>query len=634
MAAALSPPQPFEQPAVPYSHVVQLYGSDKRLLAKSVCRYLHEGLLQDEALLVIATAEHREAFTQELNLVGAQPQTAAEEGRLLFLDSEDTLANLLVDGEPDWDRFESVIGDAIRKIRPHDGIRIRAYGDMVGVLWNAGRVPAAVRLEEFWNRLLQSDGFKLFCAYGIDVFGEEFDSPGVQDLLCAHSHVIPSSDKGEVESALRRAMGEILGPEFESPVKVLTNGNGSSSWPSMAGGEADILSLRSNFPAYAQEVLARARRHYEGEKRFRALIENSSDAISLLDSDGNVLYASASSKRVLGYPPDELVGRSGFELIHPDDAGRAERVFAEAIASPRFPVQFQARIRQKHGSWCWVENTLSNLLDDPDIRAIVSNCRDIDERKTAEEERQRHAEELARSNSELQAFAFAAAHDLKEPLRTVSAFTQLLTQHCQLDKSGQQFAAFIVDGVKRMSGLLDDLLSFTSLSFDAPWQRVDLEHAAKQAIQNLEHAISESKASIRIDPLPAVQGSESHIVELFQNLIGNAIKYRGEAPLEIRIDASEIAHQCVVRVKDNGIGIAPEYRDYVFGIFKRLHGHEIAGTGIGLAICKKIVEGFGGRIWVESELGSGSTFSFTVTPAELDGHQLASPCKTTTSSVA
>lgn len=167
-----------------------------------------------------------------------------------------------------------------------------------------------------------------------------------------------------------------------------------------------------------------------------------------------------------------------------------------------------------------------------------------------------------------------------------------------------------------MSALLDDLLSFTRLNFSEPPDRVDLQHAAQQAVGNLERAIAESGAAVTIDALPAVAGREGYLVELFQNLIANAIKYRSPAPVEIRVTADRLGHKWVVKVKDNGIGIAPEHHQQIFGLFKRLHGQEIPGTGIGLAICKKIVEGMGGKLWVQSERGKGSTFYFTVQGVE------------------
>jgi light-regulated signal transduction histidine kinase (bacteriophytochrome) len=254
------------------------------------------------------------------------------------------------------------------------------------------------------------------------------------------------------------------------------------------------------------------------------------------------------------------------------------------------------------------------LLAQPDIRAIVSNYRDITERKTVEQEAQRQAERLIRFNAELEAFTYAVTHDLKEPLRSVSVFTELLVQRTQPDEETKELATFIVEGAQRMSALLDDLLSFTSLKAQVKLQRIGLRRAAERAIQNLDKIIRESSATVDLDPLPMVDGHPNHLMQLFQNLIGNAIKYRSEEPPRIHIAVERLGTECIIKVKDNGIGIPPEYREHVFGLFKRLHGREIPGTGIGLAICKKIVEGMGGRIWVEPNGDQGSAFCFSVTP--------------------
>ncbi len=602
--------QLLEQPG-PQAHFLQLYKADARALATNVSLYLLEGLNRGEGLLAIATPKHADAFTRQLKRLGAHPQAAIADERLIFLDAEQTLARFMVDGQPEWALFESTITAAIRRLQPRDPQGLRAYGDMVGVLWAAGQTSAAIRLEEFWNRLLSSIGFKLFCGYSIDIFDEEFQSSAVKELLCAHTHLVPCGQHGDLELAMSRAVAEVVGPEMDQRIN-LHNGHGEPPLAAMSRGEAKILSLKNTYADHVSEILPRARRYYQTEKRFRALVENSSDAISLMDSRGKILYASASSAKVLGYPPEELVGQHAFDLIFPDDLQHAIRAFQQALATPCSPVQLEMRARRRDGQWCWIETTTSNLLYEPDVRAVVANYRDISDRKAAEEEKQRNAEKLARSNAELQAFAYAATHDLKEPLRTIGVFTQLLAQRIPLDDKSQELAGFVVDGAKRMSALLDDLLSLTSLRFSDPPYSVELRHAVDQAIGNLGQAIRESDARITIGPLPAVHGNESHFLELFQNLISNAIKYRSEAPIRISITAEQVGPEWRIEVADNGIGIAPEYRDQVFGLFKRLHPREIPGTGIGLAICKKIVEGMGGKIWVESELGKGSTFCFTV----------------------
>jgi PAS domain S-box-containing protein len=351
-------------------------------------------------------------------------------------------------------------------------------------------------------------------------------------------------------------------------------------------------------------------------KTFRALVENSSDAISLVTIAGEVLYASASAAKVLGYQPEELLGMNSLDLLHPEDRDRSVRTLKKLAAQPQSSNRTQGRIRQKDGRWLWVECSASNLLDVPEVGAIVLNYRDISSRKAVEEERQRLAEELARCNAELQAFAHTVAHDLREPVRTISAFTQLLARKARLPDAEKEIAQFIVDGARRMSNLLDDLLSSATGGHKDSLGPVELAHVAAQAIQNLTEALTVSGAAIKIGPLPRVQGRECDLVRLFQNLIGNAVKYRSPAPIVVHVTAERSGPDWMIRIRDNGIGIAKHHHLRVFGLFTRLHSEEIPGTGIGLAVCKEVVEGLGGTIWVESEPGAGSTFCFTLAAAQ------------------
>jgi PAS domain S-box-containing protein len=349
---------------------------------------------------------------------------------------------------------------------------------------------------------------------------------------------------------------------------------------------------------------------------YRALIENSSDAIFLLNPEREIVYANASTAKVLGYLPEEIVGRNGLELVHPQDRDHSDRALKEVLAKPRCPLQTNARVRRRDGRWCWMESTASNLLDEPDVRAILVSSREIEARRAAEEVMRQHVEELARSNDELQAYAHTVAHDLREPLRMISAFTAILVRKAQLDDDGKEVASFIVNGATRMSALLNDLLASATYGHIDPPHRVELEHAVEQARENLRPILAASGTTIKVERLPIVQGHEGDLVRVFQNLIANAVKYRSEAPVAISVTAERFGRNWVIKIKDNGIGIPPEQRQRVFGLFTRLHTQDIPGTGIGLAVCKKIIDRLGGTIWVESEPGAGSTFCFTLTPAK------------------
>jgi signal transduction histidine kinase len=297
------------------------------------------------------------------------------------------------------------------------------------------------------------------------------------------------------------------------------------------------------------------------------------------------------------------------DLIHPDDRGASNTALLEALRRPSGQHQWEGRLSHKDGRYIWAENTIADLL--AECNAIVIYQRDI---RTAERERQERAEELARCSLRLEEFAYTAAHDLREPLRTISLYTQMLIKETQTDAK-QMMAKFIVDGTVRMSALINDLLSFASTGKGEPPQCVDLQRALMQATENLAPSVHESGATITVDCLPVVRGSEIQLVRLFQNLLSNALKYRSDRPLDIRVSSERHGPGWTIKVEDNGLGIAAQNHVRVFTPFVRLGGRDIPGTGLGLALCKKIVEGFGGTIWVDSEAGAGSTFAFTLLAA-------------------
>jgi light-regulated signal transduction histidine kinase (bacteriophytochrome) len=248
------------------------------------------------------------------------------------------------------------------------------------------------------------------------------------------------------------------------------------------------------------------------------------------------------------------------------------------------------------------------------ITGLLIVGRDISERKRAEATLRQQAQELARSNAELEQFAYVASHDLKEPLRMIASFSDLLVAEYRgaLDGDAHEYLDFIVDNVARMQNLITDLLDYARVSTQGkPFASVDSAAVLAITARNLQAAIAESQATLIYPDLPTVLGDETQLVQLFQNLIGNAIKFRADRPVEVTVGAERRGAQWLFWVRDNGIGIEPESAERIFVIFQRLQSRaESPGTGIGLAICKKIVERHGGQIWVESEPGQGSTFYF------------------------
>jgi hypothetical protein len=255
-------------------HFVQLYGSNERLLTANVAQYLYEGLKRGDGLLVIATAEHVYAFTQKMRRLGADVQAAIADRQLIFVDARDTLARIMVGGQPDWRLFERAIGTAIGRVeaQPESG-GLRAYGEMVGLLWNEGKCAAAIRMEQLWNQLLGSLSFNLYCAYPIDVFSNEFQIAALDALLCAHTHVVPAAKTGDLETAVHRSMDDILGRRAEG-LRRLMEGNVRPSWAVMSKAEADILWLRNNLPDDSESILERARQYYQVSHTRTSLVQD------------------------------------------------------------------------------------------------------------------------------------------------------------------------------------------------------------------------------------------------------------------------------------------------------------------------------------------------------------------------
>jgi signal transduction histidine kinase len=268
----------------------------------------------------------------------------------------------------------------------------------------------------------------------------------------------------------------------------------------------------------------------------------------------------------------------------------------------------------------------SQRVEEPDeeLLTVMANVGaqlgQVVERTRAQQEIARKTEDLARSNAELEQFAYVASHDLQEPLRMVASFTQLLARRYQgkLDAEAEEFIGFAVDGAQRMQTLILDLLSYSRLSIkgQAP-QRIDAASACEAALSQLRQSIKEKNAIVTVEPLPTVVGYSTQLTQLFQNLIGNALKYCNRQQPEVHVSAAANPDHWVFSVRDNGIGIEPQYFERIFQMFKRLHTREqYSGTGIGLALCKKIVARHRGQIWVESQPGQGSNFHFTIPRTE------------------
>jgi PAS domain S-box-containing protein len=360
------------------------------------------------------------------------------------------------------------------------------------------------------------------------------------------------------------------------------------------------------------------------EGRYRGLLEAAPDAMVVVNQGGDIVLLNVQAEKQFGYRRDELMGQKVKNII---PKGFAERLVADALRSTedalaqQIGTGIELTARRKDGSEFPIEIMLSPLESATGI-LVTAAIRDITARKTAEAHLLQNVEELNRSNKELEQFAYIASHDLQESLRMVASYTQLLSRRYKgrLDSDADEFIAFAVDGASRMQRLIQDLLAYSRVGTKGrDLVDVSSEEALQEALLNLRGAIEESGALVTHDPLPGVLADEMQLIQLFQNLVGNAIKYQNPGIPRIHISAIKNGEKkWTFSVQDNGLGIDPQYFERIFGMFQRLHKREeFAGTGIGLAICKKIIERHGGSITVESQVGQGSTFRFALPGIEM-----------------
>jgi PAS domain S-box-containing protein len=344
------------------------------------------------------------------------------------------------------------------------------------------------------------------------------------------------------------------------------------------------------------------------ELRYRRLFETAQDGILILNAQtGDITDVNPFLTNMLGYSKQELLGKKLWEIGFIKDSAASHQAF-QVLQEKGYVRYEDLPLETKDGNSMDVE-FVSNVYPLDGEMVIQCDIRDITVRKNAEEE-------ITRSVKELEQFAYVASHDLREPLRMITSFSQLLEKHYKnkLDSNANEYIGFIVDGAYRMQNLIDDLLLYSRVGTRGkPFEPTDMEAVLQDVMANLKVSIEESKTRITHDPLPVVRADATQMNQVLQNLISNAIKFRREESPQVHISATKGLKEWIFSVKDNGIGIDPQLFDRLFILFQRLQPREkYPGTGIGLAVAKKVVQRHGGRIWVESRPGEGSTFFFTI----------------------
>ena len=511
--------------------------------------------------------------------------------------------------------------EAERPFRPPAVVR-RGYGSGASRLSTTGRILLAddnADMREYVCRLL----------------GEYYEiqtvANGVEALIAAREHppdlVLTDVMMPELDGF--GLLRELRASEATRTIPVIL-------LSARAGEDARIEGLEAGADDYivkpftARELLARVsanlsmnRLRVEAADRERALraqaeaasehvttiLESISDAFLALDDRWRFTYVNAEAERAAGVTKAELIGKIFWDVLPETKGSNLETQYRGAMRN-RVVTQFE---NYYPPSQRWFEIRVYPAKD----RGVSIFFQDITRRKETEDALRRANQALRIANADLEQFAYSASHDLREPLRAVRIYCELLRQNYagRLDAKANAMIGHCVDGAQRMNALIDGLLAYMRASSDslATSEAVSPELALTEVLLNLAAAIAESGAVIRHDPMPAIRIAPVHAQQLFQNLIGNALKYRSATPPVIHVGARKEVTTWIFSVQDNGIGIAPEYHERVFEVGKRLHtASEYQGAGIGLAICKKLVERYGGRLWVESEVGKGSTFFFSI----------------------
>ena len=509
------------------------------------------------------------------------------EALLARLEEAESTLEAIRQGEVDALVISGPLGDRVFTLESAD----QSYRILVETMNEGAATVAADGLILYANRRL---------AELLRVPAERLTGSSLQSLFAAGeenvcSDLLRTGGAGwHSETVLRASDGTAV------PAMVSANLAEISQVPTICVVVTDLTSQKRSEELVASERLA------------RSILEQAGEAITVCDAGGCIIRVNEAARR-LSAPA--RIGASFDEAFPLRSAGGEDFSIAAIIRGGR-AANLEAGLPS--GAIVLVSAAPLSHAEAGNIGAVVT-LTDITERKRNEEMLRSQSEALARSNADLERFAFAASHDLQEPLRIIMTYTQLLVR-AYADVPGaevRQFAGYIEGGVERMRSLIRDLLSYSRVIHapSADFRDVDLSAALRIALANLQSLIQESGAKITAGPLPWVHGDDGQLTQVLQNLIGNAVKYSTRRTAEVHISAAADDQGHIISVRDNGDGIADKYREQVFGLFKRLHGKDIPGSGIGLALCKRIVDGHGGRIWVEGNPDHGSTFRFTLPSA-------------------
>jgi PAS domain S-box-containing protein len=561
-------------------HFVQFYEQDS-FLTSSVASFMGAGMVNGEAAIIIATANHRLAICENLQEQGISIEKAEAVGQLFLLDASETLARFMVQGKPDPALFNKVIGGLVARSTSEDR-PLRAFGEMVALLWQKGNADAAIRLEELWNDLGKKYTFSLFCAYPMSGFCSEAHGQPFTHICKAHTRVIPAESYTATTTADER-------------LRTIT-----------------MLQQKVATLETVQKVLARR------ERELSDFLENATEGIHQVAPDGTILWANDAELNLLGYSRDEFIGHDIREFHA--DADVIANILERLMRGEKLH-DCEARLKHKDGSLRYVSINSSMYREGDTLQYTRCFTRDVTERKRASEILEQtvveRTAELTETIAELEAFSYSVSHDLRSPLRAMEGCARALLKDYAslLPEDGIDALHRIERAAARLDLLVRDILAYSKVSKgEIQLTIVDLDSLLEDLLQQ-HPQFHAARHHITIDhPLPRVRGHQACLGQCFANLVDNALKFiaPGATP-KLHIRGEHLGEQVRICVADNGIGIAAEHRDRIFQIFGRVYPEKrYPGTGIGLAIVKKAVVRMGGTIGFESESGKGSTFWFTL----------------------
>ena len=564
---------------LPHDHVVQFYDDDD-FLSASVATFVEVGLTNGQPVVIIATEEHREAFCRTLFRRGVEIDAACSSGQLILRDARETLASFLVDGKPDWRRFQAQVGGLLAKAsRPGAG-PIRAYGEMVDLLWRDGKPQDAILLEQFWNDLSQTHSFALLCAYTMGNFHKEADGPAFGKVCGLHSRSLPA------ESYPREA-------DLDFRL-------------------AEISRLQQRARALEHEI----ERRKQAEQALRAseqelvdFFENAAEGLHRVGPDGTILWANRAELDLLGYTEDEYVGHNIVEF-HADRARIDDML--DRLGRNETLRDCEAQLRCKDGT---IKHVLihSNVLF-RDGQFVHTRCftRDITDRKRLEEELRRQNEDLLRTVRFSEMFVGILGHDLRNPLSAITTAASLLTRRADTDKVARP-AARILSSAGRMARMIDQLLDFTRIRLGQGLPLSRRENDLAEVCRIAADELDADPRRIELHALGDTVGSwdGDRLMQLVSNLVGNALAHGAPtAPAVVTVDGRQ-PEEVTLTVRNAG-AIAPEMLQVIFEPFrsgKDRKEDQSSGLGLGLYISQRIALAHSGSIEVRSTQEEGTCFT-------------------------